>query len=577
MLLENPAHLLRDPSDLDRLASPIDVELHAPRDREDETQGPIPVVPLRLPVLPEVPEILLDQDFDDLLVFRELLGLLEELEEKRAKRRREALPRDLAVELEMPAPSAHGRFASGTCYITMPRPLEPGTPGTAPLSRGTSSRATMRTALTIAGSDSGGGAGIQADLKAFAAIGVHGTSAVTCVTAQNTRAVDSIFPLPADEVRKQLRSVLSDFDVRAAKTGMLYSADIVRAVAKGLARSRFPLVVDPVMVATVGASLEREDFQDALVEQLLPRAAIVTPNRHEAGRLAGRAIRSVTDAERAAREIRRLGPDAVLVKGGHLRGRLVDIYADGRSTRQLTGFRHDKELHGAGCTLAASIAAYLARGMPLLEAVHAARRRVASGFLSSYRVGRGVDLIDAHVVPDRYAIWQAVSDAAPRLAKAIPLELAPEVGTNLGYALSTATTTDDVCALRGRIVRVGSRLEPTGAAAFGASKHIARVILTAMRFHPGTRSATNLKYRPKNARRLRSARLAVATFDRSEEPAGVSTLEWGTERAIVEVRRIPDVIADEGAVGKEPMMRVLGTDPQDVLRKVRRIARAVAL
>src|SRR3989304_6461011 len=118
MLLENPAHLLRAPSDLDRLASPIDVELHAPRDREDETQGPIPVVPLRLPVLPEVPEILLDQDFDDLLVFRELLGLLEELEEKRAKRRREALPRDLAGQLEKPAPGPPRRAAPRPCHIT---------------------------------------------------------------------------------------------------------------------------------------------------------------------------------------------------------------------------------------------------------------------------------------------------------------------------------------------------------------------------------------------------------------------------------------------------------------------------
>src|SRR5438876_11717529 len=132
----------------------------------------------------------------------------------------------------------------------------------------------VRTALTIAGSDSGGGAGIQADLKSFASVGVHGTSVITCVTAQNTRSVDSIFPIPAAEIRKQLRAVLGDFNVRAAKTGMLYSAEIVRVVAGELRGTTFPLVVDPVMVATVGAGLEQEDFAAALVDRARGRSAL---------------------------------------------------------------------------------------------------------------------------------------------------------------------------------------------------------------------------------------------------------------------------------------------------------------
>src|SRR5204863_71385 len=162
--------------------------------------------------------------------------------------------------------------------------------------------AQVRTALTIAGSDSGGGAGIQAYLKSFASIGVHGTSVITCVTAQNTRAVDSIFAIPTAEIRKQLRAVLDDFDVRAAKTGMLYSAGIVRAVANGLRRTSFPLVVDPVMIATVGARLEKDDFQAALVDRLFDRAALVTPNRYEAERLSGLPIRDVKEADQTPRD-----------------------------------------------------------------------------------------------------------------------------------------------------------------------------------------------------------------------------------------------------------------------------------
>jgi len=431
----------------------------------------------------------------------------------------------------------------------------------------------MKSALTIAGSDSGGGAGIQADLKSFAAVGVHGTCVITCITAQNTRSVDSIFPLPLEEIQKQLRAVISDFEIGAAKTGMLYSAEIVRTVAKEIGRTKFPLVVDPVMVATVGAPLQQDGFREALVEHLLPHAMLVTPNRYEAERLAGVRVRDTNDAERAARIIRKLGPAAVLVKGGHLGTKLVDVFYDGRTMRHLFGYRHAKELHGAGCTLAASIAAYLAQGSRLHEAVESARNRVAAGFATSYRAGRGVAIISSHYRPDRYEIWSAVTETAPALARAVPVELAPEVGINLGYALPSATTPADVCALQGRIVRVGDRLEVAGPAAFGASKHIARIILTAMRFDPTLRCATNLKYWNQAERRLRSSGLVASSFDRANEPRGVSTMEWGTEQAIAKKGRIPDMIYDEGALGKEAMLRVLGKNPQDVLRKVRRIIR----
>ena len=253
----------------------------------------------------------------------------------------------------------------------------------------------MRAALTIAGSDSGGGAGIQADLKSFASVGVHGTSVVTCVTAQNTRSVDSIFAIPPTEIRKQLRAVLGDFDVRGAKTGMLFSAAIVQTVATELRRTSFPLVVDPVMIATVGARLETDDFRDALVDRLLDRAMLVTPNRHEAERLSGLSIRDVGSMEAAARAIRRLGPNAVLVKGGHLKGPLLDVFYDGRRIVHLGGRRYPKALHGAGCTLAASTAGYLALGHPLLEAIRRARRKVARGFETSYRAGHGVEIINS--------------------------------------------------------------------------------------------------------------------------------------------------------------------------------------
>lgn len=432
-------------------------------------------------------------------------------------------------------------------------------------------RRPMKSALTIAGSDSGGGAGIQADLHAFAAAGVHGTSVITCVTAQNTRAVDAIFPLPAEAVRAQLRAVLRDFDVRAAKTGMLYSADLVRAVADGLEPTRFPLVVDPVMVATVGASLERAGLAAALGRHLLPRAALVTPNRREAERLSGRRVRGLADARAAAKAIAKLGPGAVLVKGGHLRGELVDLlYHEGAFT-EYRGFRYPRELHGSGCTLAASIAGHLAAGLDLVRAIERGRQRVALGFALGYRAGRGVGIVNSHAAVDRLAVLEAVEAAAREAARIVPLDWAPEVGINLGYAIPGATAPEDVAALEGRIVRVGDRLQPTGPARFGASRHVARIILTAMRFDPGVRSAINLKYKEKNLSRPKKIGFVVGTFERGMQPEGTSTMEWGTERAIRKLGRVPDVIADRGDVGKEAMVRILGTEPRDVLRKVRRL------
>ena len=429
----------------------------------------------------------------------------------------------------------------------------------------------MRTALTVAGSDSGGGAGIQADLKSFAAVGVHGCSVVTCVTAQNTVGVRSIFPLPVREIRAQLDAVLSDIPVHAAKTGMLYSAEIVRAVADRLP-PKVPLVVDPVMVATVGASLHADGLRGALLDRLLPRATLVTPNLHEASELAGFPVETVDDMRRAAKAIRGAGAKAVLVKGGHLKGELVDLLYDGR-TAEFRSPRFDKDLHGSGCSLASSIAAYLALGRPLRRAVADARRRIQAGFLASYRVGRGVEVINAHWTPDRYTVWESVSLAAEQLARLLTLAWVPEVGINVAYALPGAATAEDVCALRGRIHRIGTGLAVTGSAAFGASKHVARIVLAAMRFDPAMRSATNLKFTDANLRRVERARLRLGAFDRREQPAGTSTMDWGTTAAIRGLGRVPDAVHDPGGPGKEGMIRVLGRTPEDVVRKVRRIVR----
>ncbi len=247
-------------------------------------------------------------------------------------------------------------------------------------------------ALTIAGSDSGGGAGIQADLKTFSAYRVFGLSVITAVTAQNSVGVQGVENLPPAFVAQQLRSVLEDFGVDAAKCGMLSVAPIIEAVADVLDEHPIDkLVVDPVMVAKSGAALLQPDAVEALIRRILPLALVVTPNLPEAEVLSGITVSRRDEMEEAARRIGKLGARHVLVKGGHLKGDAVDILWNGR---EMTAFQvpriESSNTHGTGCTFSAAIAAGLAKGRPLGEAVREAKAYVTKAIREGFALGRGV-------------------------------------------------------------------------------------------------------------------------------------------------------------------------------------------
>lgn len=247
-------------------------------------------------------------------------------------------------------------------------------------------------ALTVAGSDSGGGAGIQADLKTFRAFGVFGTSAITCITAQNPDRVSAIQPITPGIVAEQMDRVFEAFRVGGAKTGMLYNATIIEAVADGFVRRKFRrLVVDPVMVASSGARLLKRDAIAALTRQLLPQAAVITPNLTEAEVLSGRRIRSLDELRDAARSLAEKFGVPVLVKGGHLPGawRAVDVLFDGREFHEFSApVVRGIKTHGTGCVLSAAIAANLALGCELVTAIRAAKKFLTRAIRQSWRVGR---------------------------------------------------------------------------------------------------------------------------------------------------------------------------------------------
>lgn len=427
-------------------------------------------------------------------------------------------------------------------------------------------------ALTIAGSDSGGGAGIQADLKTFSANGVYGMSAVTSVTAQNTLGVQAVYSLPPEAVAAQIDSVLTDIGARAVKTGMLANAEIIAAVADALrAYPDIPLIVDPVMIAKSGDALLEPAAVSTLVERLVPLATVITPNLDEAKALTGIEASDVEGMRTVARRLFEMGPRHVVVKGGHLAGPAVDLLFDGADFRTFEADRIDTQCtHGTGCTFASAIAAGLAKGSGVAEAVGEAKSYLTAALRHAVPLGGGHGPVhhfhDLYRGAERLSVLEQLSAAARRLEGAHAGDLVPEVQSNLGMGLAGAQSADDVAAFPGRLIRVHRDIRSVAPPEFGASSHVARIILAAMRKDPAKRSVMNIRYDESVLGACRGLGLTIASFDRHEEPPESknregSSLEWGTARVIEEQGYVPDIVYDLGDEGKEPMIRIIGENP----------------
>ncbi len=438
--------------------------------------------------------------------------------------------------------------------------------------------------LTIAGSDSGGGAGIQADLKTITVLGGFGMSVITALTAQNTLGVQGVYEVPEDFVEKQFDSVATDIGIDAAKTGMLSNSRIIRVVSKKLRQYGInKLVVDPVMVAKGGAPLIENKAKKSLIEELLPLSLIITPNIPEAEELAKIKVSSIDDMKKSAEIICGLGAKNVVVKGGHLAGNPVDILYDGKNFHEFTSERIDtKNTHGTGCTFSAAIATKLADGKSVFEAVKTAKEYTTTAIRFSLDIGSGHGPTNhlAHVLQEseRYDCIQKLKAALQRLNAEKCGNIIPEVQSNLGYALPHANKAEDIAAIPGRIIRIGEETGTFGDIAFGASSHIASIILSAMKYNMDYRCAMNIRFSKDIINICMSLGFDVDNFDRSDEPDDTKfkegySLKWGTNSVLSKRNSIPDIIFDRGDLGKEPMIRVLGKNPAEVVDKVLSISK----
>ncbi|MBS7634576.1 bifunctional hydroxymethylpyrimidine kinase/phosphomethylpyrimidine kinase [Candidatus Bathyarchaeota archaeon] len=435
-------------------------------------------------------------------------------------------------------------------------------------------------AISIAGSDSGGGAGIQADLKTFAALGVHGATAITCVTAQNTYSVTAVECVRPEVVKEQIRQVAEDMGIDAGKTGMLYTEEIIKAVASEVSKYGFPLVVDPVMIAKSGAPLLKPEAVEALKKHLFPVAAVVTPNRFEAEYLTGRKIENIEDAEKAAEEICMMGPQSVVIKGGHLNTeKAVDVLYYKGDYRIFEAERLNvNTTHGTGCSFSAAIAAFIARGYDAPSAVEKAKAFITYAIKFGLNIGKGVGPVNpmAQLYKEalKYQVLKNVDQARRILeSSSSTVFVTPEVGINIAMALPYAESIEDVAAIPGRIMKVFSGVKSSSSPDFGASSHLARYILEVMKHDPSKRAAINMKFSEKILDVLNDKGLKISFYDRREEPEETKLIEgmsipWGVKVSIERAGGVPDVIYHKGDVGKEPMIVLVGEDAVTLARIV---------
>ncbi len=441
------------------------------------------------------------------------------------------------------------------------------------------SQKTNNIALTIAGSDSGGGAGIQADLKTFSAFGVFGKTIITSVTSQNSFGVQSSYDLPVSVIEDQFQAILQDKKCKAIKTGMLGNEATVNMVTKMLKKSRSKkIVIDPVVISTSGKRLLTKKGLESLKENLLPLAALVAPNIKEAELLSGIKIKNFSDRKRAARAILKTGVNSVLITGGHLREDPDDLYLDEKNTHIFRSKRLTKlDVHGTGCAFTAAITAGLAKGISLLQAIQNAKKFIGEAILGALSPGNGIPCVNlSSSMSNEYEKFQALyelNNAVAIFKKERIGNLIPEVQTNIGLGLSNAKKHEDVLAIPGRIIKNGEDIFTGAQPQFGGSRHVANIVLTVMQYDPEKRAVMNIKYTDSLLQICKKLKYKISSFDRAKEPKNIrtregSSLEWGTEKAIKRYGSVPDIIYDLGGIRKEEMIRVIAKDMESLVEKI---------
>jgi hydroxymethylpyrimidine kinase/phosphomethylpyrimidine kinase len=430
-------------------------------------------------------------------------------------------------------------------------------------------------ALSIAGSDPSAGAGIQADLKTFAVLGVHGLTVITAITSQNTSKFSKVKEISSDMVQSQLESVLSDFNIDVIKIGMVYSSSIIKAIYSKLKETKIPIVLDPVFESTTGGVLLQNEALPLFKKLLVPLSFVITPNVPEAERLAGMKIRAPKDIRKAAAKIHRMGAENIVIKGGHLEGKNVtDFVLEKTKFYSFSGKRINRTTHGGGCNFSASLAASLAKGYSIKNAIKFAKEFSFKSIANSQKIGKGIFVTK---IDKSDEIENELSNAISKFTNLKNVfKYIPEVQTNFVFSRKNPNSLNDILGVSGRIVKVGDSAIVTGSLKYGGSKHVGAAVLIMTKKFPSIRSAINIKYDKEFIKKAISKKLSVSHYERLSEPSKTRikeghTISWGIKNAIKDSTKPTDLIFHKGDLGKEPMILIFGTTPNQVLGKLNKI------
>jgi hydroxymethylpyrimidine kinase / phosphomethylpyrimidine kinase / thiamine-phosphate diphosphorylase len=441
----------------------------------------------------------------------------------------------------------------------------------------------MKVGLSIAGSDSGAGAGIQADLKTFSALGVYGCTAITAITAQNTQGVSAILEVEPEIVRKQIASIMTDIPPDTVKIGMVYSKQIIKTLCKLIRDSNCPVVLDPIFVAGSGAKLLLNSAIESFIYELIPLSTLITPNLMEAGKLTNTKINSEIDAIEAAHAIRKFGAKNVIIKGAHF-GRkemVTDFFLDsnGRSAKFSNPWIDVKESHGSGCNFSAAAAAFIAKGFSLIQSCRLANQYVHNAIKNVLKIGHGLVVTNPisgiYQDANRYNTLRELQLVVNKIQVVNNFgKMIPETQSNIVFALPDAKTALDVAGVKGRIVKVDNMARAVSNVEFGVSKHVSSAVLSYMRIDPTIRSGMNIKFDEKILSVCKSL-FQISEYDRINEPVKVKekegkTIFWGIKSALIK-NRSAQIIYHRGDVGKEPMIMIFGRNPSEVFEKIKGI------
>lgn len=440
----------------------------------------------------------------------------------------------------------------------------------------------MKNILTIAGFDPSNGAGITKDIDIFQSCGFHGISIPSCMVIQGPKGVSSVYPVSVKEFSNML-DIAGELEIDAVKLGVLFDAiyiDKVSGFVKAYKKD-IPVVLDPVFQSKNRTMLLSKKGIKRLKETLLPIVTVITPNIEEAEVLTGIDITGIKSMEKAARSLHNMGVNAVIVKGGHIKGEPVDVLFDGRGVVQYKRRRIKREIHGTGCVFSSLLTAYLCHGYPLSEAFIESEEQLNTILNESYKIASSgfyymSPCITKSVESERWTVINEIRQAASELKKLNPIECVPEVQMNIGFAVKNAKGIEDIAAFPGRISVHDGRIYFKGEPCFGASNHVARLILVMMRYHPYMRACANIRYNEGFIKIAEKKGMSVVFYDRKDEPDEIKkmegkSLDYLLEKVLSGIKTPPDIVYDKGDTGKEPIIRLFARDPLELIKKMEMI------